>query len=74
MTKRHQSNLSQYIYIQSNRALMIIKTPITLMIVAMIPRKFSQDGTLSMRIQPIRIFTAVLIKSDIVNILKIIFY
>jgi len=43
---------------------MIIKTPITLMIVAMIPRRLSQDGTLSMRIQPIRIFTAVLIRAD----------
>lgn len=45
---------------------MIIKTPITLMIVAMIPRKFSQDGTLSMRIQPIKIFTAVLINELII--------
>ena len=53
-------------YTQSNRALMIIKTPITLMIVAMMPRKFSQDGTLSMRIQPIRIFTAVLINAEII--------
>ena len=43
---------------------MIIKTPITLMIVAMIPRRLSHDGTLSMRIQPISIFTAVLINAE----------
>lgn len=53
---------------------MIIKTPITLMIVDMIPLRLSHDGTLSMRIHPIRIFTAVLIKRDIVSILQIIFY
>ena len=48
---------------------MIIKTPITLMIVAMMPLRLSQDGTFSMRIQPIRIFTAVLINADTIIII-----
>lgn len=55
--------LSDRYHTQAKSALKIIKTPITLIIVANMPFIFSQDGICSINIQPIRILTAVLINA-----------
>ena len=47
------------LYTQSNNALIIISTPITLTIFATIPSRPSHEGTLSIKIQPINIRIAV---------------
>lgn len=52
-------------YTQSNKALMIISTPITLITVFMIPFKLSHLGTYSISIHPMRMRTAVCISAEI---------
>lgn len=66
--------LYHYIYdTQLNNALIMIKTPITLIIVAIRPFKFNHSGTLSINIQPMRILIAVLINAETIIFFKLIF-
>lgn len=66
------SNLwSKNSYTQDSKALIIISTPMTFTIVEIIPFSPNQVGTLSIKIQPIKILTSVLINKEI--IIKLLF-